>query len=160
MNEIKACPFCGGKECMADDTAHNCWNVYCICGAAGPEGQSQEDAILRWNVAENQLDMLSADLAEAQEQARQAVMREAATHVKLQFELDALRKERDAMIDKANEILQAIDELERLHNIINSEAAKLRKERDEARRVARRLYHAQQKISTYTPQIDLSMLHV
>ena len=167
MNEIKACPFCGGKECMADDTAHNCWNVYCICGAAGPEGQSQEDAILRWNVAENQLDMLSADLAEAQEQARQAVMREASTHAELQLELEALRNkvgvlnknliettdramiaevQRNEARAVARRLYQEREDELKMVKLINdtfrnaSDLEQLRKERDEARAAARKVF--------------------
>jgi Lar family restriction alleviation protein len=58
-NELKACPFCGNtyKEEFAirttdlsiGDTAFNRINVCCSCGAQGPDGDTQEEAIARWN---------------------------------------------------------------------------------------------------------------
>jgi Lar family restriction alleviation protein len=48
-NELKACPFCGIKNCAIDyDTL--CYFVTCLkCNANGPREETEKEAIAAWN---------------------------------------------------------------------------------------------------------------
>ena len=135
MSEIKECTYCGSKECMADDTAHNCWNVYCICGATGPEGQSQDEAILLWNAASDQLEalrnkveVLNKNLIETTDRAMIAeVQRNEARAVARRLYQE--REDELKMVKLINDTFRNASDLEQL-----------RKERDEARAAARKVF--------------------
>ena len=167
--KILACPFCGGDGMVS---VFYLSYVRCTsCGAFGPEADTKDDAILLWNAAANALAEKDAEIEELkelqirlEEQNRQYSMNwqtelrrvEAGDkrQDELEAEIDKLRKERDAVIDRAAKAILALDELKTLYSTIDAEIEKLRgnlsaldmianamqHQRDEARRVARRLY--------------------
>ena len=169
MEKIKACPYCGGDGIVSYFYLSY---VRCTsCGAFGPEADTKDDAILLWNAAANALAEKDAEIEELkelqirlEEQNRQYSMNwqtelrrvEAGDkrQDELEAEIDKLRKERDAVIDRAAKAILALDELKTLYSTIDAEIEKLRGnlsaldmianamqyQRDEARRVARRLY--------------------
>jgi Lar family restriction alleviation protein len=57
MNEVKSCPFCGrakfGLESFDSDLfveEEVSYNVWCHCGARGPNAHSPEEAVEKWNL--------------------------------------------------------------------------------------------------------------
>lgn len=77
----------------------------------------------RANVLEMQLFHRIADINRLRQQVE-----------RLQAELAEVKRERDAMIEKIQMITPAIDELEKLHNMIYAEADKLRRDYNECKR--------------------------
>jgi len=51
MEQIKECPYCGSAIAVVfENIAYKEFVGYvkCDCGATGPDGRSEEDAILLW----------------------------------------------------------------------------------------------------------------
>ena len=68
MEQIKQCPYCGSStSTVFENMAYKSFVHYvkCECGATGPDGRSQEDAILLWNAAANQIEALCKERDEA-----------------------------------------------------------------------------------------------
>lgn len=66
---INPCPFCDDKKVVVsppsndpgDDIVLQSWQVYChFCGAAGPRGETEEEAIKAWNNPLNQEEICNA----------------------------------------------------------------------------------------------------
>jgi len=59
MGQCKPCPFCGNSDpeeiAMIHDTVQHVWgpqekhNVTCSCGATGPDANTKEEAIQKWD---------------------------------------------------------------------------------------------------------------
>lgn len=50
MEELKPCPFCGGKDIsIINHTAMGYWASCGPCGAIGPTRQTEEEAVEAWN---------------------------------------------------------------------------------------------------------------
>jgi Lar family restriction alleviation protein len=62
VDELSPCPFCGNDSkdeflisfeyrTIGGDptTTYKVFNVYCSCGALGPDGHTRKEAIERWN---------------------------------------------------------------------------------------------------------------
>lgn len=50
--ELKPCPFCGGKALLHERSqAPEAW-VYCRCGGAGPMSETDDGAKAKWNQRE------------------------------------------------------------------------------------------------------------
>lgn len=57
MTPLKECPFCGSYALLTEAIQLSetndyvyCWMTMCEeCGAGGPEGESKEDAEMKWN---------------------------------------------------------------------------------------------------------------
>lgn len=67
-DELKACPFCGGKAKMTRETPTAYWKGVCwkgVCGCEGPDAKEKEDAIKLWNTR-------TPDLATLQRRAEEA----------------------------------------------------------------------------------------
>lgn len=50
MSDLNSCPFCGNAdlECGHDPDA-SLYRVECNCGACGPDGKTEQEAIDAWN---------------------------------------------------------------------------------------------------------------
>ncbi len=54
-NELKPCPFCGGKALCTNPTT---WMAWCTkCGAVGPWKLTYQEAIEAWNGRNNNREM-------------------------------------------------------------------------------------------------------
>ncbi len=51
MNELKKCPFCGGKFAVVRNMHDEfCFYIECtLCDSTGPEGDDEREAIAAWN---------------------------------------------------------------------------------------------------------------
>ena len=74
MSEIKECPYCESKNCKVDDWSYGLdyYGECNDCGARGPLVKSKSDAILLWNAAANQLDMLRVELEQLRKERDEA----------------------------------------------------------------------------------------
>lgn len=51
------CPFCGEPEASIDEVKPRRFALVCEdCGAIGPEADTQEEAVTRWNARVNRMD--------------------------------------------------------------------------------------------------------
>lgn len=121
--KIKQCPYCGSEEGYVDGFLGR-RKVVCGCGATGPGGKTDADAILLWNAAANALEAKDAEIADAKRRIYDGDMRV----VKLEAEITELQ-----------------DEIKRLNVAWQTSefgCTNLRAERDEARKVAKHWYIA------------------
>lgn len=49
VNDMKPCPFCGGRPIMRHVSYYATWIACCDCGAMGPPSESDEEAAKKWN---------------------------------------------------------------------------------------------------------------
>lgn len=50
MNPSTPCPFCASKNLSTDEISPGWFSVLCDgCGAIGPDGDSQTQAVLKWD---------------------------------------------------------------------------------------------------------------
>lgn len=146
--KILACPYCGGEVVNSE------WNIGSVgwlecdnCGATGPRANNIPDAILLWNAAANALakkdeeieklkQWLQNSMDEEKKRQDHAIERQS----KLSNELQLERK-RVAAGDKRQDELEAeIARLTAACDDLQGEYLRMKDERDEARKVARRLY--------------------
>jgi hypothetical protein len=120
--DIKACPYCGSKDTKVSGWLGGSFGRCNSCGTTGPDADNESDAILLWNAAANQLAAKNAEIAEHR------------NHV-----AKIMQRENNMM--KHNEKLRAeIARLTVAWRTAETGYTNMRNERDEARRVARRLY--------------------
>lgn len=152
--QILACPYCGSEEAFARNMTDD-WHVVCkYCGSKGPDTDYVNDAILLWNAAANQLAAKDAEIEKLkqwlknsmdEEKKRQdhAIERQSKLSNELQLERkrvaagDARQDELEAEIEELRKEIKSWLELSQAQ--LNEKYLTL-DQRDEARRVARRLY--------------------
>jgi regulator of replication initiation timing len=134
--DIKACPYCGSKDTKVSGWLGGSFGRCNSCGTTGPDADNESDAILLWNAAANQLAAKNAEIAEHRNHVAKIMQREnnmMKHNEKLRAEIEQLRN--DLRIRDDGRTAISIGYIEAI------------KERDEARRVARRLYDERNAMS-------------
>ena len=161
MNEqIKACPFC--EDTFVDVTyapengGH--YHVGCFtCGADGPAGDTEVEAVRLWNAASDQLEalrnkveVLNKNLIETTDRAMVAeVQRDEATtavdgwkaeYVRIHQEAEAYRKTNETVFNESTMLKSELAELKAAFSTISGLMLSAEIQRDEARELAIKAY--------------------
>ena len=172
MEEIKECPYCGSDQVETMETWGKRYVNCNDCNATGPTTTgSKNDAVLLWNAASNALSKKDAEIArltealsDTEEQRHEtvsklslALIREAASNNRqdeLEAEIEKLRKEHqdyindvvntntNAWMKYTNNLKAEIARLVEACDDLEGEYMRMKEQRDEARKVARRYYNA------------------
>lgn len=151
--DIKACPFCGGDAELVWYGYYNFYNVRCnSCFATGPqssqdEKENKDSAILLWNAAANALAKKDEEIETLKQWLKNTIDEAKKRNdeaVEIQHKLNTdlyMAKKRESSSDKRQDELEAeIEKLRESMEFFSENASNYLAERDEARRVARRLY--------------------
>ena len=139
MNEIKECPFCDSKSVAPAEV----WGKHFVkcnyCGANGPETHTVEDAILRWNVAENQLEAKDAKIVRTHNLWISDVKRLQERVAASNNEIEQLHKERDGLEESNDRLKELIDICNSMWNNTIQERNKMERDYDNEHNRANKL---------------------